>query len=122
MWSIFRRDWKPSTPPLDVTNYEAIRNSHARIAIHFWASWNRVDRQFDATIRGLSQELRKKVYFMSCDLDDARNEPIARDFAVAALPSLGLMLDGVSVGAIVGARNPDDLVAELKSRFAIVQG
>ncbi|MFN7447855.1 MAG: thioredoxin family protein [Pirellula sp.] len=113
------RGWKPTTPPLTASNFEAVCDTHRNVAIHFWAEWNGVDPPFDRAIRKLPSEISALVHFMSCDTDDPQNDSLCKLFAIGTIPSLAIVVNGKFDSLIVGQRSSEELVPELINRFSL---
>ena len=110
-------DWKPSTPPIDSAEYEEIVHAHPIVAIHFWARWNGVDPPFDAALQAVSELIKARIHFVSCDIDDPKNMRICRAFAFANIPYLGILVDGNPSGGIMGLRETAELESALVARL-----
>lgn len=111
--------WKPATPPLTASNFEAVCAAHQKVAIHFWAEWNGVDPPFDRAIGKLPSEILALVHFMSCDTDDPQNESLWKRLSIATIPSLAIIVNGKLDSLIVGLRSSEELAPELIKRFSL---
>ncbi len=113
------RGWKPTTPSITSSNYEAVFIAHQYVAIHFWAEWNGVDPPLDRELGRLPSEVRALVQFVSCDTDDPENEVLIQLFSLLTVPALGLLVNGKPRDLIVGLRTSESLAMELINRFPL---
>jgi thiol-disulfide isomerase/thioredoxin len=87
------------------------------VAIHFWAPWNGYDPVMDRAIQAVAKRFADRVHFVSCNIDLEENVELCRRFGVVNVPSLGLLVSGMTRRVITGCRAPEDLVSEIESRF-----
>lgn len=105
--------WHPDTPAIDQDLFNEIALTNDPIAIHFWASWNNVDQEFDRTISSVRSRLKGWIDFYSCDIDNPVNLKWIKKIGIASIPSLLVFRKGVKKKHIIGARSEQELVRQL---------
>ena len=92
--SIPRSDWRPHTPAYDPSEQFAF------CVVHFWAEWNRIDRDMDTALSQLSASLDPSLPLRSCDIDA---EPeLSQRANVTNVPALALFVAGAPVDLVTG--------------------
>lgn len=109
--------WSPITPPISKSLFEELAMQENPIAIHFWASWNRVDQEFDETIRSLQSRFDGWITFYSCDIDNPANHDWIKSLNVVSIPSLLVFVNGEKTKHVVGACNEQDLARAVLNGF-----
>lgn len=108
------RNWSPSTPKVCGQDVDELCLQHSAIAIHFWATWNRVDREMDHSIRNIVDQFAGCVWFVSCEIDLPENVELCQRFGVSNIPALGLLVSGHPPQLVVGCRESKQLAAEIE--------
>ena len=108
-------EWRPSSQPLDVATLLEALAHHPVVVLHFWADWNRIDRQFDEQLQAVRGEFTDRIYFGSIDTDDPRHQEFIRQCQVGNLPAFACFIRGKPAGTVVGYRPAE----ELRRRFAV---
>jgi len=85
------------------------------VIIHFWATWNGVDRQFDSKLAIVRAEFEGRIVFRSVDVDDPDLMSFCRESEVVNVPALGCFVSGQRVKTIIGSIPADKLRAEFRS-------
>lgn len=110
----------PSTPAVDSVSIGAVIDTHSVVAIHFWAEWNRVDSMMDRRIQEIqNRRLCDKVHFVSCDIDDPLCLEVCKEYSVANIPFLALVVDRKQRKGIMGLHEADELVVKIEKQMAI---
>ena len=86
------------------------------VVVDFWAEWCAPCNILKPTLDELAQEYAGKVKFASLDVDE--NTAEAKQYDVAALPSLVFFRDGREVHRIVGVQSKGDLKSGLDKLLA----
>jgi hypothetical protein len=108
------RNWSPSTPKVRGQDVDELCLLHAALAIHFWATWNRVDREMDRNIQNIVDQFAGRVWFVSCEIDLPENVELCQRFGVSNIPALGLLVSGYPSQLVVGCSKPKQLAAEIE--------
>jgi thioredoxin-like negative regulator of GroEL len=106
--------WRPSTPDVQGRAIDELRRHHPAIAIHFWASWNRVDREMDRSIQEMTSRFADRVWFASCDVDRPENVELCQRFGVSNIPALGVLVADRPLKLLMGFHERHKLAAELE--------
>lgn len=108
--SKFAPDWRPSAVPLRSVDDEF----DGLVVVHFWASWNRVDRDMDKTLCLLEHSQENScVAFRSCCTDDEANWPLCQDCQVGNLPALAAFVKGKRIATLIGLRPFQELQGKI---------
>ncbi|HWL07978.1 MAG TPA: thioredoxin family protein, partial [Planctomicrobium sp.] len=113
------RSWSPSTPDVRGHDVDELCRQHSAIAIHFWATWNRVDREMDRSIQNIVDQFAGRVRFVSCEIDLPENLELCQRFGVSNIPALGLLVSDCPPQLVVGCREPKQLAAEIERLLKI---
>ena len=100
-----RRRWLPSTIPF---NSNDLACSH--LVIHFWASWNMVDRPMDSNLESAASSFDGIVDFRSLNIDLPRHRDFCLASNVANIPALGFYVAGIHDSTLIGLREPNTIV------------
>ena len=82
---------------------------HRCVAVHFWATWNGYDRDFDTRLAPLRIEFADRVEFRSVNVDDDELAGVQISVPVLNVPALGIWRHGVRDQVVVGMRDRDAL-------------
>lgn len=97
-------DWTPSTPALTAETFDSTVQQHRCVAIHFWASRNRYDRELDERMAPLREEFAGQVEFRSVNVDDSELLVVTTTAPVLNVPALGIWRRGVRERVFIGLR------------------
>ena len=95
--------WRPVAPPVTAGDLAACEF----LVLHYWAIWDRHDREMDRLLAPLREEFAGRICFRSCDTDRSENRPFIND--LATVPALGLFVRGKRTALIIGRRSSDEL-------------
>lgn len=107
--------WRPSSAPVSAAELSAVLTGNPVVIIHFWATWNGVDRQFDPKLAIVRAEFEGRIVFRSVDVDDPDLMSFCRESEVVNVPALGCFVGGKRVKTIIGSIPADKLRAEFRS-------
>jgi thioredoxin-like negative regulator of GroEL len=85
--------------------------------VHYWANWNRIDREMDQRLAGLFEEYAGRICFRSCDVDRAENRPFFH--GIANVPALGCFIDGKWFKFLIGLRSSHEIRSTLEGWLAM---
>ncbi|OPY36275.1 MAG: thioredoxin 2 [Methanoregula sp. PtaU1.Bin051] len=86
---------------VDETRFARLLKDHPALVIDFWAEWCGPCRRVAPVVEELAQEFAGRVTFAKCDTD--RNQRLAMQFGINAIPCLILFSRGQMVDRIIGA-------------------
>ena len=86
---------------VDQHSFAKVLNEHQALVIDFWAEWCGPCRRVGPIVEELAQEFGERVTFAKCDTD--RNQRLALQFGISAIPCLILFSHGKMVNRIIGA-------------------
>ncbi|WP_165223894.1 thioredoxin family protein [Aquisphaera insulae] len=109
--------WTPSTPEISGASIHDLAQRHPALAVHFWAPWNGHDPTMDRNIQPIRERFAGRVHFVSCNIDLAANDELARRCRIRNVPTLVVLVDGDPREPIVGCRGPDTLAAAIEVRL-----
>ncbi|RLI88851.1 MAG: thioredoxin [Archaeoglobales archaeon] len=91
------------TKPIELNagNFEEVISSNENVVVDFWAEWCAPCKIIAPIIEELAKEYAGKVVFAKLDTD--RNQLIALQFGISAIPTLIYFKRGKPVDSIVGA-------------------
>jgi thioredoxin-like negative regulator of GroEL len=98
--------WKRFLPLLVAADFDAME----RVAVHFWAAWDRPDVPYDRTLDGLRQAVEPGVLIRSCDTEAPLGTELAERIKIRNVPALAFFRNGVHVETVVGVRAKDELL------------
>ena len=99
---------RPSVPvgqvpvlSVDERTFSRMLNDNPALVIDFWAEWCGPCRRVAPVVEELAHELAGKVTFAKCDTD--RNQRLAMQFGISAIPCLICFSNGRMIDRIIGA-------------------
>lgn len=106
-------------PVLTVDEHSFARTieNHPALVIDFWAEWCGPCRRVAPVVEELAQELAGKVTFAKCDTD--RNQHLAMQFGISAIPCLILFSHGKMADRIIGALPKETIRNKIKCAFGL---
>tara|TARA_R110002111_G_scaffold262872_1_gene342356 strand:+ start:80134 stop:80496 length:363 start_codon:yes stop_codon:yes gene_type:complete len=90
--------WKPASPEYSKSDFDV-----PWMLIHFWATWNLIDRKMDETLLQLG--LPESIVVRSCDIDS--QPELAIKSRVGNIPALALFYHGNRVETLIGLHDPE---------------
>lgn len=106
--------WRPSSQPLNAHSLLDALGRHPVVVLHFWARWNRIDRQFDALLQAVRSDFADRIFFGSVNADDPEHYDFIRQCQVNNLPACACFVHGKRAGIVIGCRS----LADLRRQFA----
>lgn len=106
--------WRPNPTPVTAAELAAVLTSNAVVVIHFWATWNGVDREFDPKLARVRAEFEGRIEFRSADVDDPDLLSFCQESEVLNVPALGCFVGGRRIKTIIGSVSDDNLRAEFR--------
>ncbi|WP_040769345.1 thioredoxin family protein, partial [Novipirellula maiorica] len=82
--------------------------------VHFWATWNNVDRLMDAELHALRPQFDDVVNFLSLDTDCTDAWDFIRSCRILNLPALGFFKGRLNVDTLIGLRDRDVLTQTIR--------
>ena len=86
---------------VDQANFAQMPSQHPRLVVDFWAEWCGPCRMVAPVIEALAREMAGRVTFGKCDTD--RNQRLAAQFGISAIPTILLFSQGRMVDRVIGA-------------------
>ncbi len=96
-------DWSPSTVPVVERDFD----EYQILVLHYWAAWDKIDREMDKLLATLREEYVGRICFRSCDVDRAENQAFINE--IANIPALGCFIGGKWFNNLIGLRSVDEL-------------
>jgi len=109
--------WRPSGAPYSLTAPDRFA------VVHFWASWNGIDRAMDSALRSLAFLFDEGFALRSSDFDREENLPLVRKAHVVNLPAIAFVVEGEPQETVIGLRSVDELrsrIEEWRRRAAAI--
>ncbi len=103
--------------PIDEHTFAQVLRDHPALVIDFWAEWCGPCRRVAPVVEELAQEFAGKVTFAKCDTD--RNQRLAMQFGITAIPCLLLFSRGQMIDRIIGALPKETIRAKVLRNFAL---
>jgi thiol-disulfide isomerase/thioredoxin len=108
--------WKPSTPAVPGGKIASLTQRHPAVAVHFWASWNALDKSMDESVQAIANLFEGRVHFASCNIDLPENLDLCRRSGFANIPAISVFVGDYVSKPIVGCCSPAELTIEIKKR------
>ncbi|MFZ3131328.1 MAG: thioredoxin [Desulfosporosinus sp.] len=90
-------------------NFESdVLKSEQLVLVDFWASWCGPCRMVAPVVEELADEYLGQMVIGKLNVDE--NSPIAQQYQVMSIPTLGIFKGGKMVDKIVGFRGKQDLI------------
>jgi hypothetical protein len=96
-------EWSAHTPPVDGGDFA----SCPLLVLHYWAVWDRIDREMDERLAPLREDYAGRICFRSCDIDRPENQSFIK--GIANIPALGCFIRGTWYKSLVGLRSEADM-------------
>jgi thioredoxin-like negative regulator of GroEL len=81
------------------------------LVVHFWASWNGVDRRYNPELAPVQERFGGRVVFRSADVDDPAHAPLIEQCRLVNEPTVAGLVAGECVGTVIGLRTAAELMA-----------
>ena len=94
---------------------ETVITSTTPVLVDFWAPWRSPCRMVAPIVEELADEYVGKVTVGKLNVDE--NGPIASQYGVMSIPTLGIFKGGKMVDKIIGFRSKADLVKMLDTHI-----
>lgn len=101
-------------------NFDEVVNTNKAVLIDFFATWCGPCKMLTPILEQIASEDRVGIPIGKLDIDQCLE--IAQDFGVMSVPTMVLFKDGQEVGRIIGLRNKEQLVREIKDALAPESG
>ena len=97
-------------------NFDAnVLKSEQPVLVDFWAPWCSPCRMVAPIVDELAEEYLGRIVIGKLNVDD--NAPIASQYGVMSIPTLGIFKGGKLVDKVTGFRGKPDLVKMLNSQL-----
>ncbi|SMP79139.1 Thioredoxin [Neorhodopirellula lusitana] len=82
--------------------------------VHFWATWNNVDKAMDAVLAAVRAEFDQEITFLCMDTDRREFWDFIRACRVLNLPALGFFRGCSHIDTLVGLQERDVLTRKFR--------
>ncbi len=106
--------WQPSSQPIDSESLDRELATNDFTVIHFWASWNNIDKLMDVEIQKLQSVFKGRIRFRSLDTAQSEVLDFCKSCRVLNLPALGLFRGCKHVDTLNGLRKRGELLKFLE--------
>jgi|SRR5680860_416505 len=97
-------------------NFESdVLKSEQAVLVDFWAPWCSPCRMVAPVVADLADEYLGRILIGKIDVDE--NGPIAQQYGIMSIPTLGIFKGGKMVDKIIGFRGKPDLVKMLNAQL-----
>jgi len=97
-------------------NFESdVLKSEQAVLVDFWAPWCSPCRMVAPVVADLADEYLGRILIGKLDVDE--NGPIAQQYGIMSIPTLGIFKGGKMVDKIIGFRGKPDLVKMLNAQL-----
>jgi thioredoxin-like negative regulator of GroEL len=111
--SSLQAQWQPSSPEATAASFPKLIEKGEPFAIHFWAEWDRVDRDMDKNIQSIAPRLKGWVTFYAADIDRQENVDWCKSLNIVSIPCLLVFVNGLRTRHIIGLRDEKELMQEI---------
>ncbi|GAB5404904.1 MAG: hypothetical protein Aurels2KO_31350 [Aureliella sp.] len=106
--------WQPSSRAVTVETLDRELSGNRFSILHFWASWNNVDKLMDADLRAIRPDICQEIAFLSMNTDREDAWDFIRSCRIMNLPALGFFKGPAHVDTLSGRRDPDALIRKIQ--------
>jgi len=103
--------------PVDQGGWDQLIRENQFVVVDFWAEWCGPCRMVGPVIEELAMEFSGKVSFAKCNTD--KNQRLAGNFGISAIPTIMLFANGQMVDRIIGAYPKDAIKARISRAFGV---
>ena len=100
-------------------NFDEVVSTNKAVLIDFFAAWCGPCKMLTPILEQIVKENRVGIPIGKLDIDQCLE--IAQDFGVMSVPTMILFKDGKEIGRIIGLRNKEQLVKEIKEALEAVE-
>lgn len=111
--SSMQAQWQPSYPEATAASFPTLIEKGEPFAIHFWATWDRIDRDMDKAIQSIAPRLKGWVNFYAADIDRSENVDWCRSLNIVSIPCLLVFVNGLRTRHIIGLGDEKRLMQEV---------
>ena len=97
-------DWKPDSSPLVQEDFR-----HEFLVIHFWASWNGIDRTMNQELAEIRKTASPKIQFRSVDVGEPSHRELCIQAKILNVPSLAFYQFGEHKKTSTGLRSSKEI-------------
>ena len=101
------KEWPDHVVSLEGNNFNKFIEKYPLSMVDFWAPWCNPCRAMTSRLRRLSKVYKGKVAFGK--LDTQKNQDIAKQYKIMAIPHLIFFKNGKKVTSITGAKSVGDI-------------
>ena len=105
--------WQPVSPEVTAASFPKLVEEGEQLAIHFWAEWDRIDRDMDKNIQSIAPRLKGWVSFYAADIDRPENVDWCKSLNIVSIPCLLVFVKGQRTRHIIGLGNEKRLMQEI---------
>jgi thioredoxin-like negative regulator of GroEL len=105
--------WQPMSPEVTAASFPKLVEEGEPLAIHFWAEWDRVDRDMDKNIQSIAPRLKGWVIFYAADVDRPENVDWCKSLNIVSIPCLLVFVNGLRTRHIIGLGDEKELTQEI---------
>ena len=104
---------QPASPEVTATSFSKLVEAGEPFAIHFWADWDRLDRDMDNRIPSIAPRLKDWVSIYAADIDRPENVEWCKSLNVVSIPCLLVFMKGQRPRHLVGLGDENELMQEI---------
>jgi len=101
------------SPEVTSASFPSLVEGGVPLAIHFWAEWDRIDRDMDKNIQSIAPRLKGWVNFYAADVDRPENIDWCKSLNIVSIPCLLVFVNGLRTRHIIGLLGEKDLMREI---------
>ncbi|QDT75970.1 Thioredoxin [Lacipirellula limnantheis] len=101
------------SPEVTAASFPNLVEGGEPLAIHFWAEWDRVDRDMDKNIQLIAPRLKGWVSFYAADVDRPENIDWCKSLNVVSIPCLIVFVNGLRTRHIIGLGDEKELTQKI---------
>jgi thioredoxin-like negative regulator of GroEL len=105
--------WQPTSPEVTAASFPNLVEEGEPLAIHFWAEWDRIDRDMDKHIQSIAPRLKGWVRFYAADIDRPENVDWCKSLNIVSIPCLLVFVKGQRTRHIIGLGDEKELMQEI---------
>ncbi len=94
---------------------ENVLRSEKPALVDFWAPWCGPCIYMGPILEELSEEISDKLRIVKVNVDDPANAELAGKYDIRSIPNMKIFKKGQVISEIIGAREKEELLAEINS-------